>query len=83
MIKTKDQQRVVIGLRGGTVEIRRISDLDVISSFNIHHCGVVLCVCELQDGSFVSSSDGADLKRWSEDGTVLQIFIGHTGLSSK
>jgi len=78
IIKTNNQHHVVIGLGSGTVETRRISDFDVISSFNLHHPASVLCVCELQDGSFVTGSDQADLKRWSEDGTVLQTFIAHT-----
>ena len=63
---------------GGRVEMRRVSDLGVLSSFKIHegHESVV-SICELEDGSFVSA-DWVTMKRWDEKGTVLQTFSGHS-----
>jgi len=81
LLRTKDKSRIVCGLEGGIVETRRVSDLGLISSFKLHS-GSVSSVCELEDGSFVSASGNAPddeaLKRWNEEGTVLQTFQGHS-----
>jgi len=75
LMKTKDQTRFVCGLYDGRVEVRRMCDLEVISSINIKHD--VLSTCELEDGTFVSAADTM-LRRWDVTGTVLQTFSGHS-----
>jgi len=66
----------VCGGSGGIVEIRRTMDLGVISSFEIHSLNVDY-ICELEDGSFVSS-DGGKINWFDENGRVLQsISYGH------
>jgi len=78
MIRLKDNLRVVCGLHSGIVEIRRIDDLEVISSFRLH-TGPVKCICELEDGSFVSGSSDVTIKQWDENGRLLQTVSGiHT-----
>jgi len=60
----------------GRIEIRRLSDLEILSSFNdIHSKEVLPSVCELEDGSFVSSSVDQTVKRWRPDGSVLQTLL--------
>jgi len=80
MIRTKDTQRIVLGFYlKGSFQIRRVSDLSVISNLEIHS-DEALAVCELEDGTFVSTSDpGVDddavgAKRWNDRGEVLQTF---------
>jgi len=77
-MKTKDKTRVLCGLADGRVEIRRVSDLGLTSSFKIHNGeGGIWKICELEDGSFVSA-EWKTMKRWDETGTVLQTFSGHS-----
>ena len=74
LLKTKDKTRFVCALDDGRVELRRVSDLGVLSTFNLHGAyAAVWNLCELEDGSFVSAS-GTTMKRWDEKGTVLQTF---------
>jgi len=77
MMRTKNQLRIVCGLAIGRVELRRASDLGLISHFGAHS-DVVTSICELHDGSFVTASYDTLLKRWSEAGTALQTYVGHT-----
>ena len=77
LLKTKDNSRVVCGRYDGTVEVRRVSDLGVISSFSKIHYESVYCICELDDDSFVSAAY-ITMKRWDVDGRVLQTFSGHS-----
>jgi len=79
MILTSDETRIVCGLGSGRVEICRVSDFWTINVFSLH-TGAVPCICELEDGSFVSGSNDNTLKRWSEDGTVIRTFSGHSNL---
>ena len=58
-----------------TFEMRRLSDFGVLSSFLLHDDNVAVeSICELQDGSFVSAAWNT-VKRWDEEGTVLQTFF--------
>jgi len=80
MIRSKDKSLILCGLKSGAIEMRRADDLDVISwKFEFHSeftsAGAVWCICELEDGSFVSGSYGT-MKRWDVNGTVLQTFCG-------
>jgi len=78
MTKTKDQTRFLCGRDFGTVEIRRVSDLGLISSLTIHkYLSAIRSICELEDGSFVSAG-GDEMKRWEETGKVLKTFSGHS-----
>ena len=77
LLRTKDNSRFACGFYNGTVELRRMSDLDVLSSFNMHGYEVVRSICELDDGSFVSAAD-TTMKRWDEKGRVLRTFSGHS-----
>jgi len=76
----KSKKSLVCGLYNGTVEIRRVSDLELLSSFLLEHhaCYAILCVCELEDGSFVSGSADQTLKNWDGTGKRLHTFIGHS-----
>jgi len=78
MIRTKNKLRIACGEYDGVVEMRRISDLYVVSSFKVHSCGV-LSICELEDGSFVSGSNDETIKRWNDNGEVLQtLYVDST-----
>src|SRR5207245_2793411 len=78
LLKTKEKSRFVCGLGNGTVELRRVSDLGVLSSFKIHReSEAVESICELEDGSFVSAAENT-MKRWDDKGRVLQTFFGHS-----
>ena len=75
LLKTKDNSRFVCGLLG-SVELRRVSDLGVLSlSFNIHVWSTLwvgrwfICECSM-----------VTMKRWDEKGRVLQTFSGHSRL---
>jgi len=87
LTKTKDQKRVVVGRKDGTVELRRISDLGLISSIQPHPEWFLRCICELQDESFVIGSTMHNyeqlLERWNKDGTQVQTFVGHLDLISR
>jgi len=81
MLKTKSNSRFVCGFYNGTVEIRQVNDLGLLSSHRIHQetsSKAVFCVCELVDGSFVSGSADKTLKNWDETGKLLQSFVGHS-----
>ena len=74
LLKTNDKSRFFCGLLGGgRVELRRVSDLGVLSYFTRY----VWRICELEDGSFVSVS-WKTMTRWDENNAVLQIFSGHS-----
>jgi len=77
MIKSRDNDRVYCGLDTGVVEVRRLSDLALVSSFDHDHEAVVYCICELEDGSIVSGCETI-MKRWLPcTGEVLQTFSKH------
>jgi len=80
MVITKNRLLVVCGLANGKMEIRRASDLsDLVSTFNTHAGWEVNCICELEDGTFLSGSMDSSIRRWRpDDGTVLQTIYGHT-----
>ena len=78
LLKTKEKTRFVCGLTNGRVEMRQVSDLGLISSFDLHgRFDAIKSICELEDGSFVSASYKM-MKGWDEKGTVLQTFSGHS-----
>jgi len=72
MFITKDKTKLLFGLHNGFIELRRASDLAHISTIDIHDRQLIYWCCELEDGSFVSCSK--TMKRWTEDGRVLQNF---------
>jgi len=72
---------LVCGLGSGTVEIRKLNDLSLIKSFDVHSSSIS-CLCELEDGTFVSGSHDKTLMRWSLSGTRLQSYKGHTNVVS-
>jgi len=75
MMKTRDGSRIVCGLVNGDVEFIRMSDLSLVSSFNVGSFQLeVECICELNDGTFVSPHDS--VKKWNESGSVLNSFAG-------
>jgi len=57
----------------GPIEIRRTSDLGIISTFNYHR-REIRCICELEDGSFVSGSDDGETVIWDESRHILQFL---------
>jgi len=82
LMRTKDKTRIVCGMSNGLVEMRRIGDLGVISSFKVHSKALV-CICELEDGSFVSRSEENIVKRWDGNGTLIQNFLGSSTIVMK
>jgi len=79
MVITKDQSTVVMGLKDGEIEARRTSDLSLIWATTTTHKSSVICICELHDGSFVTTSFETHFSRWNlKDGQVLHRFTGHT-----
>jgi len=78
MLKSKDETSFCCGMDNGAVEIRLISDLSLITTFN-PHSGAVISFCELEDGWFVSGSRDTTLKVWDLSGRVTQTFSGHEG----
>jgi len=77
LLKKKSKSSFVCGMENGTIEIRRLSDLGLLSSFKMHS-REIFSICELEDGSFVSGSHDKLLKRWDETGRVVQTFSGHS-----
>jgi len=76
MVITKDRTSLVCGLGDGSVEVRRPDGLDLIAEFPMHSYRPS-CICELDDGSFVSAAKRR-LKRWNKEGKLLQTFSGHS-----
>jgi len=76
LIKTKCKTRFVCGLLDGSIQIRRISDLSVITTFRLHD-NTVTCMCELDDGTFVTGSADNTMKRWNDQKETLQSFSKH------
>jgi len=70
---TRDKSRIVCGMQNGCVEMRRVSDLGLISCLEIHPYETD-CICELEDGSFISASYCDTMKWWDEEGGESQIF---------
>jgi len=68
-----DKSRVLCGLSDGGIEMRRANDLGLISLFEIHSTEV-WSISQLNDGSFVSASTDSTVKRWDENGMVIQTF---------
>jgi len=68
MVKTKDQSKIVTGLCDGTIEMRKTIDLGLILWSVKMHSDYVYCICELHDGSFVTTAYENHFKRWSEEG---------------
>jgi len=66
MVKTKNNKSLVCGRKDGWIEIRRMKELgEIVSLFNVHgdpsanlnnqlNRPLVMCICELTDGTFVS-----------------------------
>ena len=77
LLRKKDKSCIVCGFATGEVELRRVSDLGVLSSLKLHRNLPVLSICELEDGSVVSGVYNTMI-RWDEKGTVLQAFSGHS-----
>ena len=78
LLKTKDNSRIVCGFGNGRVDIRRVSDLAVLSSFRIDRGHQrVGSICELLDGSFVSTAFET-MQSWDIKGRVLQTFLRHS-----
>jgi len=82
MVKTKSNQSLVCGLQEGRIEIRRLDDLtSVVTQFELYTGdlrSLVMSLCELSDGTFVSGSFSSHIKRWTDAGTTLQTFSsGH------
>jgi len=77
LIRSKSKSKIICGLGDGTVEMRRANDLGLIWSSRIHS-SFIRSICELSDESFVTGSTDKTIKRWSEEGTVLQTFSGHS-----
>jgi len=73
MIITKDRSKLICRTVRESIEIRRSSDLSLLS---IIRTGRGDCCCELKDGSFVSDSE-TELVRWNVKGSVIQTFSGH------
>jgi len=79
---SKDQDKgvestLLCGHWTGYVEKRRLSDLSLLSTYRIH-AGGVLCMLELEDGTIVTGSGDATVRRWNcETGNTLQTFVGH------
>jgi len=74
LLTTKREPSFVCGMHNGTIEIRRLHDLCLISSFKLHFSAVTT-LCELVDGSFVSGSYGQSLIRWNRKGEFLHTFF--------
>jgi len=78
MAKSRDNSKIAIGLYDGSVLLRKADDLsEQIMRSNLHSRPVT-CICELEDGSFVSGSFEPTIERWDEKGTKLQSFIADT-----
>jgi len=78
MIKTRDESFVAYGLSSGHINTRRLKDLNRVSSFKIHSA-TVLFLCELTDGTYVSSGlNNEHITRWNKKGRVIQTFYGHS-----
>jgi len=78
MAITKDESKVLCGLSNGFVELRRASDLGhIICRIDIHDRRPINWCCELEDGSFVSCAH-MTMKRWKDDGKVIQTFHRHS-----
>jgi len=59
LILTKNQKTIVCGLADGVIDVREADDLGLISTFKLHF-GIVYCICELEDGSFVSGFEAIE-----------------------
>jgi len=75
MAITKDESKVLCGVSNGLIELRTASDLGHICTIDIHDRHSINWCCELEDGSFVSCAY-TTMKRWKEDGKVIQTFAG-------
>jgi len=87
MVKTRNNKSLVCGRKDGWIEIRRMNELgEIVNLFNVHgdpsgnlnsqlNRPLVLCICELTDGTFVSGAENA-LVRWNDSGVLLQHFSG-------
>jgi len=75
MTITKDKSVVMCGL-GGRIELRRTSDLKLLRTISFKNNTSIRCICELEDGTFVSGS-WSKLKRWDIKGTKLQTYSEH------
>jgi len=83
LLRTKSRSTIVYGLLSGTIEMRRLCDLALLSYFQMHS-GAVLCLCELVDGSFVSGSTDKVLVNWHhESGALLRVFNEHKNSISR
>jgi len=78
LIRSNDGLRILCGMFSGAVEMRRTDDLGVILASFKPHSGIIDCICELEDGSFVSGSTTKTIKRWDRNGMVLQTLSGHS-----
>jgi len=74
LILTKDKSKLLCELEDVGFELRRATDLSLISTFETHQRSVDCC--ELEDGSFVSV--GHKMMRWDLEGKLLQTFSGQS-----
>jgi len=72
---TKDKSRLVCGMQNGYVEMRRVSDLGLISCLEIHFYKTD-SICELEDGSFISASYCDSMKWWEERQKIQTFPVG-------
>jgi len=75
LLKTNNKLSIVWGLGDGTVEVCDAINLNPVSSFK-PHLRLIYCLCELEDGSFVSGSADYTMKRWDAKGDILQNYSG-------
>jgi len=83
--KTRDGSTLICGFEGGSVEFRRLSDLEVVNTHPIqlkpeydeNGESSIIIYGELEDGTFILS-EGSKLERWDiTNQTLLQTFTGH------
>jgi len=74
VLKTRDNSSLLCVMQSGTVEVRRLNDLQlVVNSFYIRGLVHAASVCELEDGTFVGAGYG--LVQWDmTTGTVIKTF---------
>jgi len=82
LLITKDNSTVVLGSSTGVISLRRASDLSFVSSFEVRS-GRIDCICELEDGSFISGGRDSSLKRWEIGTRRAQNFAEHSGWVTK
>jgi len=84
--KTRDASTLVCGFQNGSVEFRRLSDLEVDNTIQLkeeddeYRDTSIHIYGELEDGTFILA-EGSRLQRWDiSNQTLLQTFTGHKGV---